>query len=384
MKTFFGGRIGRILLATACLLAASSLAMAQAPADQYQNQFGYQNPNPTGQPAYPQAGPASQQAGPQYSQPAPAGQPNQPVGPPPYPTIEQRQPPAGQPVYGPPVPPGYGPNSSNGQMQNPGAGPAANQPGNQGPPSGPRVPFVLSPQEAANLDAVLNDWEKRNKEVKSITADMLCWHYDAVFGNGQQPEPIHGGVKYAAPDKGYFELEGEKPKSGQPANSVRPPEKWISDGKSIFKYEFEQKQVREFRLPPELQGKSIADGPLPFVFGAEAQKLKQRYFMRIISVAVGEVWIEAYPRLQQQAADFKKVEIIIKTNGMMPYAIQLFEPNGKDRTVYQLENIVVNPRGSWLPGGNDWFRGSVPFLWKKVVEQPPTQQTARGPGMAGR
>ena len=36
-------------------------------------------------------------------------------------------------------------------------------------------------------------------------------------------------------------------------------------------------------MPPELQGKAIVDGPLPFLFGADAQKLKQRYYLRIIT-----------------------------------------------------------------------------------------------------
>jgi len=59
--------------------------------------------------------------------------------------------------------------------------------------------------------------------------------------------------------------------------------KWICDGNSIFEYNRQKKQVIEYPLPPESRGKAISDGPLPFLFGAEAQKLKQRYYLHVIT-----------------------------------------------------------------------------------------------------
>src|SRR5208337_2369977 len=126
------------------------------------------------------------------------------------------------------------------------------------------------------------------------------------------------------------------------------------------------KFVTEYVMPPELQGRGIGDGPLPFVFGVEAEKLKQRYFMRIITPrdAQNEVWLEAYPRYQQQAAEFWKVEVILKISNtnraLLPFAIQVFSPNRKDRTVYQLQNPSINPRV--ILGGIGGILGRDP--WK--------------------
>ncbi len=135
--------------------------------------------------------------------------------------------------------------------------------------------------------------------------------------------------------------------------------------------------VTEYLLPPELQGKGIGDGPLPFVFGVEAEKLKQRYFMRIITPpnVQNEVWLEAYPRYQQQAAEFSKVQVILQiagpTKALVPYAIQIFSPNGKDRKVYQLQDPKINPRGSWIPlPGNNWWEVSIPWGWTKKTDLP--------------
>ena len=55
----------------------------------------------------------------------------------------------------------------------------------------------------------------------------------------------------------------------------------MCDGKSVFEYRHQDKHLVERPIPKELQGQSIVDGPLPFLFGAEAAKLKARYWLRI-------------------------------------------------------------------------------------------------------
>jgi TIGR03009 family protein len=302
-------------------------------------------------------------------------QPNQPVGPPQYPTIERRPPADGNPppdnraAYPPQDPraqgiPGQGP---------PLAGPpAAGQP-IQGPPvrnAAPQAPFVLSPPEAAALDNLLNDWEKRNKEIRVLESKFYRWKYDAVFGNGTKPPPPdEGELRFSAPDKGKMLIDAKDPKQS---------EQWVCDGKSIYQFDYPRKLVTEYVMPQELQGTRIVDGPLPFVFGVEAQKLKDRFFMRIITPrdVQNEVWLEAYPRHQQQAADFSKVQVILQISGpmkaLLPYAIQMYSPNGKDRTVYQLQNPRINPRGGWFPiPGSDWWNPSIPFGWTKKTDLPP-------------
>ena len=103
----------------------------------------------------------------------------------------------------------------------------------------------------------------------------------------------------------------------------------MCDGKSIFEYKPAQKQVEEHRLPRELQGKAIANSPLPFLFGAEAQKLKQRYFIRIVTPqdVQDQIWLEAYPRFQQDAANFHHAQFVITTRGMSPFALMLVDQN---------------------------------------------------------
>ena len=242
----------------------------------------------------------------------------------------------------------------------------------------PLAPFVLTPEQMLELDQVLGAWERRNREVKSFECIFTRFEYDYVFTQKGQPGKLRdqGILKYAAPDKGLYRVDGERSaewtetapgKVGWKKSAVPRDKQWICDGKAIFEYNHKDKRRVEHALPPELQGKSIAEGPLPFVFGTEAQKLKERYFLRITTPpdVRGEIWLEAYPRFQRDAADFRKVDVILKINGLLPDAIQIIEPNGKNREVYKFEDVVVN-RPLRVFEGNP-FKPSLPLGWRAEV-----------------
>ena len=237
----------------------------------------------------------------------------------------------------------------------------------------PAAPFVLTPDEQAQLDQVLAAWEQRGTKVKSFESKFTRWQYDQVFGKETTDQ---GEVKYASPDKGAFQVLGEQ------------PEHWICDGKSIFEYKFVTKQLIEHKLPPELQGQGITDSPLPFLFGSTAAQLKQRYFLRLVTPpnVQGQVWLEARPRYQADAQNFQRAEVILASATMLPAAIQTHEINGKTRTVYKFERPQVNPSDP-LRGldplrifDRDPFKPSLPRGWTKVVEEAPASQAARPAG----
>lgn len=247
----------------------------------------------------------------------------------------------------------------------------------------PSPPFMLSPQEEAQVDRVLEQWEQQNRKIKTFDCRFKRWIYDVVFGPANQPKFVELGViRFGTPDRGLFRLEmSEKDGREVPIESARA-EHWICDGKAIFEYNPTKKQVVEHQLPKELQGKAIANSPLPFLFGAESQKLKQRYFIRIIESPPGvshQIWLEAYPRFQQDAANFKRATFVISTQqGMSPFALEILQPNGKDYTRYQFYDIVVND--SWRLFKGDPFQAFTPPGWQKLVEPAPSAHAERRVG----
>jgi TIGR03009 family protein len=144
----------------------------------------------------------------------------------------------------------------------------------------------------------------------------------------------------------------------------------------VFQFLFAQKQVREHKLPENMKGNAIADGPMPFVFGVEAQKMRARYWIRVIPQQTqNQVWLEAYPKTSKDAANFYKVDVILKfetaegkVTKLEPFAIKLWLPNLKDSTVFQLGEQKVNTR---LNDIRDFFgnfiRPATPINWTHQV-----------------
>ncbi len=250
----------------------------------------------------------------------------------------------------------------------------------------PGAPFQLTPPQQAQVAAVLNAWEKKSSQVVRFETSFYRFEYDATFG--QADKPLHmdlGEAKYAAPDRGMFRTVGEmvdwqwiegRPSGGRLVEGQRA-EQWVCDGKSIFAYDFQRKLVTQHKLPPELQGRSIVDGPLPFLFGAEAKKLQRRYWVRLVTpapVQSSQVWIDAWPRFQTEAASFRNAQVILSLPQMQPLGIKIYQPGGRQATAYQFFNVKINDNNllGFLKG--DPFKGKVPRGWQKVVEEVATAQ----------
>jgi TIGR03009 family protein len=253
----------------------------------------------------------------------------------------------------------------------------------QKPVEPPKAPFTLSPDEQAQVDRVLNLWEERNRGIKTFDCRFKRWTYDLVFAAPLPGQPLKpkfvdvGMIRYAAPDRGVYRVETTENDGAMAKVDDARAEHWISDGKSIFIFAPNKKQVIEQKLPAELQGKAIADGPLPFVFGAEAKKLKERYWIRLITPpdVKDQIWLSAYPRFQQDAGNFHHAEFIITTQKMEPYGLKLVQPNEKDFMAYQFFDIVINDPLRLFKG--DPFRPFTPLGWQKIVQEPPQPAEAR-------
>ena len=98
-----------------------------------------------------------------------------------------------------------------------------------------------------------------------------------------------------------------------------------------------------------MQGKQIVSSPLPFVFNLNAQEMKQRYWIREPKMAEGEFWLEAWPKHQQDRAEFLKVLVILKADQQqfLPKALIMFPPNFDERQnplrdVYEFTDVQRN------------------------------------------
>ncbi|MGC4006165.1 MAG: TIGR03009 domain-containing protein [Pirellulales bacterium] len=254
----------------------------------------------------------------------------------------------------------------------------------------PRAPFQLTPDQEKELDLKLKMWENASAAVKTFESKFICWEYDPVWGpqNAHKTE-ANGVLKYAAPDKGLFRFDTIKIYNAQSqkydaGNDVTLLENWVCDGRYIYSADHQTKKYMKRELPPNMRGTQIADGPLPFVFGQKADKLKARFWVRLVTPAdvKGQIWLEAFPKYQADAANYKKVDLILDEKTLNPLAIQTYDPNPQTniRKVYQFSGHAVN--GFQFNPFKEFVPTDVPSGYKLVEEpyQEPvaaTQQPAR-------
>ncbi len=263
-------------------------------------------------------------------------------------------------------------------------------------PMAPRG-FPLDAQQQKAVDDVLNYWEQRSKSIKRYRCQFNRWEYDPVFGLRDKAKTISSGeISYEAPDKGMFkvtEMWGCRmpAQPGGEATYVKRDgemtECWICDGNNIWYPKPEEKRLVQQELPPHMRGKAISDGPLPFLFGADTAKIKQRYWIRRLPVPEGakEYLLEAFPKLRKDAVNFSVVHVIIAQEDFLPKGLILFDRNFNQRenparTTFTFDkreknwNMLLDQLTFWR---SKFYEPKVPFGWKKVVEKyeaPPGSQ----------
>jgi TIGR03009 family protein len=290
------------------------------------------------------------------------------------------QPPQSAPAQFPADPSAMGattqPNATQAGPQQPGF--AGAMPGMPAMPPAP--PFVLGKLQLDEVYQQLKFWQAASDKVKTFKSDFTRLEYDKVWNAGtDRPMIISTGVlSYSKPDRGSFEIQKINRWIKTDPSNVAPDapggyveqkeeigEHWVCDGKAIYEYDQRNKQLRETVIPEDLRGVKIVDGPLPFLFGAEADKLMERYWIRVTRSDPAQIMLEAYPRRQSDAVNYERVEVILDRKTMQPTAIQVYKPGGQQRDVYTFAEPTVN--GTMDAVFGSLFKAPLtPIGWKRV------------------
>jgi TIGR03009 family protein len=272
------------------------------------------------------------------------------------------------------------------------------------PPAAPQPPqgFQLNQLQATQLNTVLTAWQQNNAAINTFSCAFDRLEYDNVFGPPKTKDgrevPLYknvGELSYSRPDKGSFQITETKKWQDAPVQPGQPPnaektgdwikqsdaigDHWVCDGKSVYQYRPDLRQLVEHPIPPQLQGQAIVDGPLPFLVGADANKLKQRYWMKLDQQQnqdPNEIWIIALPKFQAQAADFTEVDVVLDRQSLLPKYMRVWMPNRSHHVyIFHQDSVKKNSPFALLQGL--FQRPSIPFGWKRVVEDMPLQQAAQ-------
>jgi len=263
-------------------------------------------------------------------------------------------------------------------------------------PQEPAWAAQQKPEEQKWINDVLRYWENHSEKIKLFECRFRRWDYDGgiqqASGARHWRTYAEGLIKYGQPDKGLFKIE--KLVSALPGDAGQPPqqvlqnpelgEHWICDGQQVFSFEANKKQVTVSPLPPEMRGKAIVDGPLPFMFGAKAQTIQARYWIRDVRPpeSQGQYWLEAVPKSRSDAQNFKMVRIVLSEKEFLPELLTIYLPNydpprNDARQVYQFvdrrtedeQGIAARMKKNldflnlWH---DDFSKSKIPSGWKKV------------------
>lgn len=237
----------------------------------------------------------------------------------------------------------------------------------------PPAPFQLTSEQLKELDAFLLRWEEQSSKIKRFELGfILCYFAGGVDPNSDPTKETfraYGLFNYVAPDKILYNVLGEI-KDGKLVKESRA-EKKLYDGKSFYEYDFNAKKVVEYPLTPEMRSKGVADGPLPLIFGAKADDMKRRYWMRIVtepSYREKEVWLEIWPRWREDAVEFNRIELRLDAVKLEPIAMRKHEINGLSKTDYIFRDVKINNSlDKMLEIVKSLFTPDVPFGWTREV-----------------
>lgn len=308
-------------------------------------------------------------------------------------------------------------NPAGAPVQNSGAGLGPVLGNNQQPPQLKELPCPFEPLDQRHLeylDQLLGYWETSTKQISQFECKFDRWKYDPVFGPTPDPmtgkrralEIARGEIRFEDPDKAMYEVRekwfftqnpGKEPEYQMPevegkVDEARVREKWIADGDFNFEFKFSEKMLLKHQLPPEMKGKTIADGPLPFIFGADAAKMKERYWIRVTTPdgSQDEYWLEAYPKDPVDRGNFSKVTVILAKQDFLPVAVEIFDANSEANNpkseVYvfnerQIKTKADKGAGLFARFTKKFYDVDIPGGWQLVEQdwtKPQTLEANRG------
>jgi TIGR03009 family protein len=264
-------------------------------------------------------------------------------------------------------------------------------------------PNLQVQQLSPKLEQILKDWSQASDKIQKLQGSHSRWVYNHTFEIEKQAS---GVFYFESPDKGRIDIVGQSKPFRAPRrkfNNGKPDSKngkvyqfksdlketWIADGRNIKKIDEKIKTVEVFPIPPESQGKNIMDGPLPFLFGMPPEKAKRRFRFVLLGESETKVWLQIWPKLQQDRANWKQAKVILLKPSYLPDAVQLIDPAGTSETDYRFNALVVNkPRTLWnkLIGSRHWTNPKLTG-YQVNINEPKTlrnEQNANPPNMQKR
>jgi TIGR03009 family protein len=240
------------------------------------------------------------------------------------------------------------------------------------PPQAAPRPAPAAPIDPKRIDEILAKWEVASKGITSLYAEFEQVDKLVIVGDEKK---YKGKAYLQSPNKALLQFEKENP--NKPGEFIFE-RRILCSGEEVMEFDAAVKQVVIFPLPKDAAARAMEEGPLRFLFGMQAESFKQRYQASLRGENPKTYRIELLPLTDVDKQAFAKAVLDLNVETLLPDAIYLLSPNGKDRQTYSLKKI--QPNATW-PGQDAIFAWNLDqerALAKKgwrVIHNPSPEQT---------
>jgi TIGR03009 family protein len=236
----------------------------------------------------------------------------------------------------------------------------------------PQPPPVETLPDQTKLDPYLDRWEKETKNLRTL--DIACerTRTSAALGKGEILDVYSGSIKFMKVEdrNGPVVLAAmDLQKRGGKADAF---EKIVFSGNFVYVFQPREKQILYYDVTPAKGGKASEDSFMPFLSGMKAADAKKRYEIKLTKENDDFIYLEVFPRLQKDKADFVRAQIVFDRKTFLPKRVWYAEAN-RDTTTFLLTKIEkdkpINRKEFERPElpGKDWKFKKV----DRTEDQPP-------------
>ena len=201
-------------------------------------------------------------------------------------------------------------------------------------PTTPPAPPAAQPADP--LDDYLARWQQSMEQIQALSATLQRTDKDSVT---EVERRLTGYTKYlkvgAGPATQNLALLEMTPK-GQKDFS----ERFVCSGAFLYEYSPAEKVIRAHEMPKPRAGQVADDNFMSFLFGMKKEEARARYDLKLTKTDANYVYVEVLPKNAADKVDFKRAQIVLVKDTMLPRRLWFEQPNNAETTwdVLQINN----------------------------------------------
>jgi TIGR03009 family protein len=227
----------------------------------------------------------------------------------------------------------------------------------QRPQTPPTTPTAQTAQPAAAdpLDGYLERWQKTMEQVQALSAQIKRTEKDQTT---DVEKHFTGFTKYLRVGAGAT-TQNLALLQMTPDGKKDFSERFVCSGALLYEFRQSEKVVMAHELPKPRAGQVSDDNFLSFLFGMKKEEAQKRYDLKLTKTDQFYLYVDIQPRFAADKVDFKRAQIVLNKETMLPRRLWFESPNStqvtwdvvqinsNDKTIDRREFDAPTPPAGW-------------------------------------